>query len=315
MRLEEVAQATAGLEQAATDAERAAASAARQQVIGDMLRAAYHQHVGELDPNNKEAWAFVKSLGKAPPLCGAAVRVHAGGTPSYRQKARAFADRYAAVSSGGRIPARVRVRRGTPLRQVTRTELSTALKALKRGRAPGADGVHAEFLLHLGPVGLHWLFYVVARSVHTGRVPQKWKNGIVVPIPKPHKDPSLVASYRPITLTSVVAKMAERVVSARLKHKTFGVMSPHQFGFTQGKSVPDAINVANETIARALDRSSWGRSRNRDHEFRHRAAAVMIDFSNAFDRVDHSILLSQLRRAGVDAHLLSAGSATSWSGA
>eukprot|EP00760_Papus_ankaliazontas_P019440 PhM_4_TR18024/c1_g3_i6/m.93128 len=98
--------------------------------------------------------------------------------------------------------------------------------------------------------------------------------------------------------------MAERVVSARLKHKTFGVMSPHQFGFTQGKSVPDAINVANETIARALDRSSWGRSRNRDHEFRHRAAAVMIDFSNAFDRVDHSILLSQLRRAGVDAHLL-----------
>eukprot|EP00760_Papus_ankaliazontas_P003650 PhM_4_TR11636/c8_g2_i1/m.6207 len=81
-------------------------------------------------------------------------------------------------------------------------------------------------------------------------------------------------------------------------------MSPHQFGFTQGKSVSDAINVANETIARALDRSSWGRSRNRDHEFRHRAAAVMVDFSNAFDRVDHSLLLSKLRRAGVEVHLL-----------
>eukprot|EP00760_Papus_ankaliazontas_P003651 PhM_4_TR11636/c8_g2_i1/m.6205 len=138
MRSEEVIRADAALERAGTDAERVAASAARQQTISDLLRAAYHQHVGELDPNNKETWAFVKSLGKAPPPCAAAVRMGDGETTTDKQKAREFARKYAMVSSGGRIPTRVRVRRGTPLYQVTRTELNTALKALKRGRAPGS---------------------------------------------------------------------------------------------------------------------------------------------------------------------------------
>jgi hypothetical protein len=47
-------------------------------------------------------------------------------------------------------------------------------------------------------------------------IPTDWKKAVVIPIPKPSKPPEEIISYRPISLPSVLAKIMERMVMARL---------------------------------------------------------------------------------------------------
>ena len=52
--------------------------------------------------------------------------------------------------------------------------------------------------------------------MNNGTLPAGWKRAIVVPV---HKggDRSLVANYRPVSLTSVVCKQMEHVIASYLK--------------------------------------------------------------------------------------------------
>ena len=50
----------------------------------------------------------------------------------------------------------------------------------------------------------------------TGNFPSSWRQSYVVPIPKPGKDTSDPTNYRPISLTSCLCKIMERVVNSRL---------------------------------------------------------------------------------------------------
>ena len=45
-------------------------------------------------------------------------------------------------------------------------------------------------------------------------LPDEWKKAIIVPILKPNKPANLVSSYRPMALTSTLAKIQERIILA-----------------------------------------------------------------------------------------------------
>ena len=51
---------------------------------------------------------------------------------------------------------------------------------------------------------------------HTGIFPDSWKEAIVIPVPKPGKDSTNPANYRPIALTSCICKIMERMVNDHL---------------------------------------------------------------------------------------------------
>lgn len=71
-----------------------------------------------------------------------------------------------------------------------------------------------------------------------------WKEARLEIVPKDEKrDRSLVSSYRPITLLSVVGKIYEKITVQRLQctYKEQGLESPNQFGFRRGKSTDDAF--------------------------------------------------------------------------
>ena len=53
---------------------------------------------------------------------------------------------------------------------------------------------------------------LVEASVNLNRVPTKWKMEICVPIAKPGKSHFHCDGYRPVSLTSVCCKVAERIV-------------------------------------------------------------------------------------------------------
>ena len=54
------------------------------------------------------------------------------------------------------------------------------------------------------------------RSLGVGIFPDNWKEGIVSPVYKEGKDPSLPGSYRPITLLSCPSKVLEHCVRDQL---------------------------------------------------------------------------------------------------
>ena len=82
--------------------------------------------------------------------------------------------------------------------------------------AAGPDGLYYQFLTHLPQDCLKILLQLLNTIWLSGKIPSSWKEAIVVPIPKPNKDPSDPTNYRPIALTSCVCKTMERMVNDRL---------------------------------------------------------------------------------------------------
>ena len=73
-------------------------------------------------------------------------------------------------------------------------------KTLKKchDTAVGSDDIHYQFLKHLPLRSLESLLRIFNHIWHTGILPDSWKEAIVIPIPKPGKDSTNPANYRPI---------------------------------------------------------------------------------------------------------------------
>lgn len=85
------------------------------------------------------------------------------------------------------------------------------MRAIKRLRqtSPGKDQVSYVMLKNVGEGALLKLLYIYNKVWEEGRLPNAWKEAIVIPIRKPGKYPSKPTSYRPIALTSNVCKIME----------------------------------------------------------------------------------------------------------
>ena len=96
-----------------------------------------------------------------------------------------------------------------------------------------------------------------------------------------------VNNYRPISLLPVLSKILEKIVHNRL----YSFLSQSnfydlQFGFRKNHSTSHAAAVVVENITKSFE----------DNEY---TLGVFLDFSKAFDAIDHSILLSKLNHFGV----------------
>ena len=94
------------------------------------------------------------------------------------------------------------------------------MKAFKKchGTAVGCDDIHYQFLKHLPFHSLDSLLLlrIFNQVWNTGILPDSQREAIVIPIPKPGKDSTNTANYRPIALTSCICKTMERMVNDRL---------------------------------------------------------------------------------------------------
>lgn len=94
-------------------------------------------------------------------------------------------------------------------------ELRKAI-ANRKQTSPGADGVCYNMLAHMSDRALEVVLKLFNKIWNTGRIPAKWKESVIISIPKPGRDPSNPSNYRPIALTSQLGKTMERMVMERL---------------------------------------------------------------------------------------------------
>nr|CDS31061.1 pol protein [Hymenolepis microstoma] len=95
-------------------------------------------------------------------------------------------------------------------------ELSAAIKQLKCKKSPGEDSIHPEFLIRMGPKAKEVLLTLFNKIWEISLVPTQWKVAISNSNNKKGKDPSNFDNYRPISFTSMLAKLMERMVNTRL---------------------------------------------------------------------------------------------------
>ena len=181
----------------------------------------------------------------------------------------------------------------TPVPIVSLEEYLWSVKTLGKGKACGPDGVYVESLLHLPKEAVVKFLCLLSNSIQTGFVPQGWRTASVVPLLKPGKDSKQNDSYRPISLTSVLSKLTEKIVQRRVllfMEENNIHLSSHQSGFRSHRCTLDQLQIMFNFI---------NRSRPASH-----ASVLFVDFSKAFDKVDHTRLISVLSGKGIPPYLV-----------
>ena len=130
-----------------------------------------------------------------------------------------------------------------------------------------------------------------SQSLTQGIFPSALKRAVIVPILK-YGDKSIPGNYRPISLTSCISKVFERIIRkqvlAFLERK--GLLNNTQHGFKSGRSCLSALLNVFDNLMNMIDSSTT-------------VDMIYLDFSTAFDKVDHGIVLHKLRDLGITGNL------------
>jgi hypothetical protein len=158
---------------------------------------------------------------------------------------------------------------------------------LKNNSSPGPDGISAVFLKKILAHIASPLCEVFSHSLAEGTLPDDWKTAHIVPIYK-KGDPQQASNYRPVSLTSVIGKILEKIVRTQLLDFMLrnDVIPANQHGFLPKKStVTNLLECLND----------W------TYNFDSKMATdvIYLDYSKCFDKVCHSKLLHKLEKYGI----------------
>ena len=131
------------------------------------------------------------------------------------------------------------------------------------------------------------LSIIMNQILNSGIFPEKLKIAKVIPIYK-KDDNKLFNNYRPISLLPVISKIVEKCMYKQLYHyfQQNNMFCANQYGFRTGHCTEYAALEIIDRVTTQLD--------NKDIPLN-----IFLDLSNAFDSLDHVILLNKLKYYGV----------------
>ena len=166
-------------------------------------------------------------------------------------------------------------------------DITKLLSNLRPNKAVGPDEIRPIVLKELRSEIAPIIQLIFERSLATGEVPSDWTKANVSPIFK-KDDKSDPANYRTISLTCALCKVMEHIVASNLtKHpNTHNVLYDLQHGSRQKISCQYQLIQLVEDLGRQLIQSK-------------QTDLVLLDFSKAFDKINHLKLLLKLSQHGV----------------
>jgi hypothetical protein len=126
---------------------------------------------------------------------------------------------------------------------ITEDEILCAVKNLKNNKASGYDNIVNEHIKHT----IHMMMPIYCKLfnliLNTGKIPNSWSEGIILPIYKNKGSVSEPSSYRPITLVSCLGKTFTAILNNRLSQLSdeIELITEAQTGFRKGYDTIDDI--------------------------------------------------------------------------
>jgi hypothetical protein len=159
--------------------------------------------------------------------------------------------------------------------------------------APGPDQTMSAKLLKNCAISLSTpLSEIMTSSFAAGVLPKEWLLATVTPLYK-SGDKLDPVNYRPVSLTSISCKVMEKIIVKQLlAHMEDNNLIPEQqHGFIPGRSVVTGLLFSTNTWTKTMDNKQP-------------LDIIYLDFSKAFDKVPHDLLLKKLKSRGIDGCLL-----------
>ena len=195
--------------------------------------------------------------------------------------------------SPGTVPQTFRNKNQTmPQIEISINGILKLLYNLKPSKAAGPDKIRPlilkELRVELAPI----IKVIFERSLETGKLPTDWCKADVTPIYK-KGDKSLASNYRPISLTCILCKVLEHILASNIVRPLDGqgLMHDLQHGFREKRSCETQLIMLVEDLAR-----NAGLGKQTD--------LILLDFSKAFDKVNHSKLIWKQHNYGIRSNVL-----------
>lgn len=162
-------------------------------------------------------------------------------------------------------------------------EVNTAISKIKKGKAPGFDGVLPEFLIHSGRRTREWLSQFFSHIMQTGVVPPVFKKAKIISLLRPGKPKDKPESYRPISLLSTTYKLLEWLILGRIEPILEEHLPVEQAGFRHNRGCEDQVLSVTSHIEAGFQQ-------------RLKTTVAFVDLTAAYDTVWKDGLLYKLYR-------------------
>ena len=170
-------------------------------------------------------------------------------------------------------------------------DIEEALNDISPGAGTSEEDIPSAILKQCSKSLSYPIYLIWKKSFCTGIIPHQHKMQYVNPIYK-NGDKVNPLNYRPISLTSHIVKTFERVIRKRLVDylEDNRIISQSQHGFRRGRSCLSQLLKHYDNILHHNLNSS-------------ETDIIYLDFSKAFDKVDHEVLLKKISLLGISGKL------------
>ena len=169
--------------------------------------------------------------------------------------------------------------------KLTIKELGEALKAMKNNKTPGLDGFPAEFLKVFWNQLKFYILRALNHSYEKGIMPISLRHCVISCLPKGDKPRELLKNWRPISLLSVIYKLASAAISNRIKGPLNALISRSQTGFIPGRYIGESTRLVYDLMHLTESKKIDG-------------MLMLIDFEKAFDSISWKFLYKTMNIFG-----------------
>ena len=172
--------------------------------------------------------------------------------------------------------------------EITLQNVTDAIKEIPTHASPGPDKLPAIVLKECADQLSKGILIIWRKSLDTGEIPEILKLQTIIPLFK-KGNKALPENYRPVSLTSHLIKLFERILRRKMIHhiEANNLLSNNQHAFRRGRSCLSQLLQHIEYVLEILEKKC-----NID--------VIYLDFSKAFDKVDHKILMKKVKQFGIE---------------